>query len=484
MKKLFFLWSCALFLLLFGINAFGIPSITGIAILPSVPNAGNDLLCNYTYTSQENYTEQNSSINWYKNGISQGINSVILNKNNLSINNNWSCEVTGYDGVNFSTTSKSSNVTILSTVSNVSIYVNGTQIDSENGYFGSETNVINLTEQLSNSLEECTPDEEGFCNVSMIFSSDNVGLLNLSNLGVYYLEDRITSLNIEYINTIYKNETLTIFEFAVFNDGSFIVNDVQWQFDTGDSYIINSTSNISSLAPNEKAFVYVQYNYSGDGSFNINATATGISQNNEIADSLTQSLEIGNLIITSFDVVNTEVSKAIFEMHVKDVTDVAINGINWSIDTNKDSIVLSNQLFNLSSGETIFIFAQHDYAGGGTYNPIAMVANSDYSSSKAASVTLRYINLNNLAVLNESGNKRIFSFDIENGLSTNLTNVNWTFDTKNSNVINSTSNVMLQPSEKVFVYINYNFTNVGTYNINATARNGTLTDPRNLTVII
>ena len=97
---------------------------------------------------------------------------------------------------------------------------------------------------------------------------------------------------------------------------------------------------------------------------------------------------------------------------------------------------------------------------------------------------MHYININNIAVLNESGNKRIFGFDIENGLSTNLTNVNWTLDTRNSNVINATSNIILQPNEKIFVYIDYNYTSAGIYNINTTARNGTLIDSRNLTIII
>lgn len=63
-----------------------------------------------------------------------------------------------------------------------------------------------------------------------------------------------------------------------------------------------------------------------------------------------------------------------------------------------------------------------------------------------------------------------------------MTNVNWTFDTKNSNVINATSNAILQPSEQMFVYIDYNFTASGNYNVNGTARNGSLSDSINLTV--
>ena len=71
------------------------------------------------------------------------------------------------------------------------------------------------------------------------------------------------------------------------------------------------------LNAGEKAFVYVQYNYSGDGSYSINASATGINQGNQILSSMLENLEIGNLLITSFDAVNADASKAIFEIHAK-----------------------------------------------------------------------------------------------------------------------------------------------------------------------
>ena len=58
------------------------------------------------------------------------------------------------------------------------------------------------------------------------------------------------------------------------------------------------------LNAGEKAFVYVQYSYSGDGSYSINASATGINQGNQILSSMLENLEIGNLLITSFDAVN------------------------------------------------------------------------------------------------------------------------------------------------------------------------------------
>ena len=97
---------------------------------------------------------------------------------------------------------------------------------------------------------------------------------------------------------------------------------------------------------------------------------------------------------------------------------------------------------------------------------------------------IRHIEAYNLSIVNESESKRMFEFIIKNNLNTNLTGINWTFDTKNGNVINSTMNSILQSNELMYVYIDYNFTSAGTFNTNATARNGTLIDSRNLTVTI
>ena len=144
----------------------------------------------------------------------------------------------------------------------------------------------------------------------------------------------------------------------------------------------------------------------------------------------------------------------------------------------------TSQFSSIQPNETIFIFVNYDYGKTGTFNPIASVTNQTYSDSKTITLDIKHIQAYNLSVVNESGSKRTFEFIIRNSLNTNLTGVNWTFDTKNSNVINSTATSTLQPSEQMFIYIDYNFTAAGNYNVNATARNGSLSDSRNLTITI
>jgi len=186
---------------------------------------------------------------------------------------------------------------------------------------------------------------------------------------------------------MYSNGTLKIFEFIIHNDGDTIVTDIQWQFDTNDSYLINSTSNLSSLAVNEKAFVYVQYNFSNTGSFNVKANATGLRESTTVTASLSSTVGIGDLVITTFDDLNVQGTNVIFEAVAKNNLESNITNVNWSLDTNNNAIINTTQLFNLASNESIFIYVQHQYSSGGTFNPSFTAANPTYSDTKTASVT-------------------------------------------------------------------------------------------------
>ena len=307
---------------------------------------------------------------------------------------------------------------------------------------------------------------------------------NESNNIVQNTPPTIVSLAIESISTLYSNDTLKIFEFIILNDGDVTVTDVQWWFDTNDSNRINSTSN-TSLISGERAFVYIQYNFSDEGSYNVRANATGLRQSTTVFSSLSSTVGVGDLAITSFDDLNIAVTNVIFGIQAQNNLLVNLTNLNWSLTTGDGFIINSTQQFtSIKPNETVFIFVNYDYGKSGTFNPIADVTNVTYSDSKAITIDIKHIGAFNLTVVNESGSKRIFEFIIKNNLNNNLTGVNWTFDTKNSNVINATSNSILQPSEQMFIYIDYNFTTTGTFNVNATARNGSLSDSRNLTITI
>ena len=191
------------------------------------------------------------------------------------------------------------------------------------------------------------------------------------------------------------------------------------------------------------------------------------------------------MAITVFDDLSIDMTKVIFEIQARNNLLENLTNVNWSFTTGNDDIINSTQKFStIGSNETVFIFINYDYGTTGTFNPSISVTNGTYSDIKIITLDVKHIEAYNLSVLNESNATRIFEFVINNALNSNLTAVNWTFNTRNSNVINSTLNAILQPSEKLFVYISYNFTTTGTFNVNATARNGTLADSRNMTISV
>jgi len=187
--------------------------------------------------------------------------------------------------------------------------------------------------------------------------------------------------------------------------------------------------------------------------------------------------------VYDFSVLNQNSTVTIFGFNINNTGNSLMLGINWSLNTGQETITATN-LFSLQPNESMFIFAGYNYTTTGEYTITASATNKTHTDSETIAIDVPDIEVSNVSVLNISGTKRIFEIVIENTLSTNLTNVNWTFDTKDSSVINAINNALLQPNEKLFVYLDYNFTTTGVFNVNATAKNGTLSDSRNLTIAV
>jgi len=102
------------------------PEITNLAISPASPFSFENLSCDFSNINYNSPVVQ-ANIYWYKNGIlqpllNQSIPNIpnatlehsILNSNNLTVGNQWSCNVSLYDGY-ISNSSMSANVTVLAT---------------------------------------------------------------------------------------------------------------------------------------------------------------------------------------------------------------------------------------------------------------------------------------------------------------------------------------------------------------------------------
>jgi hypothetical protein len=285
------------------------------------------------------------------------------------------------------------------------------------------------------------------------------------------------SLAIDSITESYTNNTERIFEFIIYNDGSSTVYNISWQFDTGNNYIVNSTQNISSLAAGEKAFVYIAHNYSSSGSFTVKANATGITAT---ASTLSASVSIGDLSITAFNV-SVNATSAVFDATIKNIGADNLSSVNWSLSTG-EATISSTSTFTLASNETTFVLAAYNYTIRKQHSATLTATSGSLQDQETITVDIRGIKLQSFLVLNESNRTRTFEMVVENALPINLTGVNWTLDTKNNNILNSTPTIILEPSEDAFVYVEYNFTASGTFSVNATAKNGTLEDSQALSI--
>lgn len=84
-------------------------------------------------------------------------------------------------------------------------------------------------------------------------------------------------VSIENLNLIYNSSLNVIYEFIIENKLEESVENVSWNFNTGDS-LINSTMNIN-LDSQKKAYIYIDYNYSSSDTYEAiaNVTYNGVS---------------------------------------------------------------------------------------------------------------------------------------------------------------------------------------------------------------
>ncbi len=453
------------------------PNATNANVIPTSPTAGHDLVCNFSYSDPEDNPEKDSIYEWWKNGTNQNINDQILGKGNLTVGDVWYCKVMPSDGISNGTKVQSSNnVTILSTVKNPTMYLDTIQAWNRTGYYVGPENILNFESQLQSALANCQPDNEGYCNISITFLSEDSGRLNLSDLKIYY-RDWVKNLSVTTLQELYSSGTQKIFEFVILNNGDYNQSDINWTLDTGES-VINGTIN-STLEPSNDVFMYVDYNYSSYGDFSVNLTVN--KENITISKNIT--IHVGDLIISDFSELYSSTTDRIFTFTISNNGNNNLSNINWSLETG-ENIIYAQQLVNLQPSEDVFVYVRYNYTTGGDYNVIANVTDGTNIDSDSISISVAELDVYNLDNIYTDGTNTIFEFIIENYMVSSLNNTNWTLDLGDGTLLNSTQDIDLDSNDKVFVYVNYNYSGSGSYAINATARSGTKQGSDNISIII
>ncbi len=246
------------------------PQARNVQVIPTQPNAGQDLECNFTYIDPENFQEKNSSYEWWKNAVNQNINSRTLLKGNLSVGNVWFCKVTPSDGLIFGTKNQSTNnVTILTTVKNPMMKVNNIPVWNESGFYEGETVILDFSDELNSELNTCTPDATGFCDIPLNFSSEATGTLKLTDLKIYYKEEFSLLFNFTNLTSKFND---AVFAFTMLNN-NLPQGNFSWILNFGDNASVSSTIGIN-LQNQEDAFVIAQHAYNAVGTYTVQATVT------------------------------------------------------------------------------------------------------------------------------------------------------------------------------------------------------------------
>lgn len=260
-------------------------------------------------------------------------------------------------------------------------------------------------------------------------------------------------------------------------------------FDIFDNITYNNNRSISFLSNGEK----VTYQFNITNSSNISLITAIVdfdnlvdeaNESNNIAQNMNASSSSSSqstLDVNGFSLLNENVTMRILEFGANNTGGSALNNINWSLNTGQGTISAST-LFNANSGQNTFVFVNYNYSDSAVYTAIASGVAA--SSSDSQNFVVGGIDAHSLNILNESSTKRIFEFSISNYLGSALSAVSWSFDTKNSNVINSSNSATVASNSRVFVYIDYNYTSSGIFNSEAIGRNNTLSNSDILTVTI
>jgi hypothetical protein len=191
-------------------------------------------------------------------------------------------------------------------------------------------------------------------------------------------------------------------------------------------------------------------------------------------------LDVANLTLMA----EPSATHRIFEFTIANNGSLNLSDVNWSLNTGTET-VHANQLINLTSNESIYIYNEYNFTQVGEYEVSATATDGAYSDSEAIDVEISPLNAYGLISLYSLGYSRIFEFSLEDKQDWNLSfsNINWSFDTGESVIIADQLTSMVT-GEIVFYYTEYNYTSGGNYEVNLTATNTTYADSEQILITI
>lgn len=348
-------------------------NISSVKVLPLNATTGDDLICNYTYEDPRKLSEQNSTYEWWKNGVNQNIDSKILGNANLSVDDSWFCKVTAGNGVSFSSQMQSeNNVTILETVQNPKMFVSDSEVWSKDGYYSGSEWAYDFVSEIQSYLDSCTADGEGMCSVPLTFYSGASGAINISGIEIYYIseeeeEESAQNVSISSLIPFYEDRFLKVFEIGITGEEAYA--GLNWSLNSGDGMFASSIIDYN-LSASEEIAIITEANYSQFGFYTATASA---GLNSEVWTD-TQDVQVQPINVSSIALLNQEGSKALFELMFSNYWDATPSIIDWSMQTGTEQLDTEQDL-NVSLGESVAVIIQYNYTSSGTHNTNTSIHN-------------------------------------------------------------------------------------------------------------
>lgn len=432
------------------------PLAYNVSVTPEVPTMGTDLLCRFDYIDPEGFEEQNSSYRWYRNNTNMNISEESVGKGNLSITDIWRCEVAASDGLNTSTTYVASvnNVTILSTVKHPAMYVETQKIWNQSGYYSNTEWIYNFSEQLESSLDTCTADAEGYCTITLNFSSDTAGSINISALEIVYeVPVTITNHSIVPSNASAGDNLTCVFEYVGNANGNSTYN--WWKDGTlVTSGTIGSQQNLTMNTSGSMGGDIVSCEITPSS-----GTQTSPAQNASIV------LRGPGLKVQSFVELASSGGQKIVRTLLNNTGTTNLTNINWTLNWGEGTIRSAQQLINLTVNETVHIVVANAYSSSliGTYT--ANISASTGNLFPSALLNLTYNGDINISLIATQHSQSALIFKINNTATATREIVNWTIQWGDGVVTNSTQGINLSASESLLLAAAHTYTNIGVFSI-------------------
>jgi serine protease AprX len=173
--------------------------------------------------------------------------------------------------------------------------------------------------------------------------------------------------------------------------------------------------------------------------------------------------------------INTSETRTVSMFKIQNNFNNKTRNVTWSMNMDDGSQLTGIENITLSKNETAFIFVEHQYSANDTYEILANATSDDLSDSETIPIALGNLIVNGLENIRLDSTEAAFRFNILNNMNSSMNSTNWSLNTGQS-AISSAEEINMAANSRAMVFVSYNYTASGTYNVTSNATSGVYAD--------